>query len=75
MRLHHALDMIQEWDPRATLHADHICTHQEQHHVQNCPAPPEAVYSGLDALRDSPDGLRARLVAGEGPNRRAPVLS
>lgn len=73
MRLHHALDMLQEWDPRATLHADHICIHRPRHLVENCPAPPEAVYSSLDALRDSPDGLRMRLINGEGPNRNAPV--
>jgi hypothetical protein len=75
MRLHQALDMIQEWDPRATLHTDHICINPTRHRVEDCPAPPVAVYSGLDAMRDSPDGLRARLVAGEGPNRRVPILN
>ncbi len=74
MRLYRALDMLQEWDPRATLHPDHICIHQPKHRVEHCPAPPEAVYSGIDALRDSPDGLRTRLINGEGPNRRAPAL-
>jgi hypothetical protein len=74
MRLHHALDMIQEWDPRAILHADHICIYRPKHQVENCPAPPQAVYAGIDALRDSPDGLRARLINGVGPNRHAPTL-
>jgi hypothetical protein len=75
MRLHLALDMLQEWDPRATLHPDHICIHSPRHLYENCPAPREAVYSSLDALRDSPDGLRMRLVNGAGPSRQAPVLN
>ncbi len=75
MRLHRAIDMLQEWDDRATLHPDHICIHSPKHLYEDCPAPPEAIYSGLDALRDSPEGLRARLVNGEGPSRRAPALS